>query len=205
MSTQSAIVEGMVKYIDPSKHSAAYKLFHYPIVCVVAHMHLTTQEHTDIGGYVTSGDSKIDRAQALADAHVQLTVAAMAEFHDQGIAMRLATPEDSVRIYQMIHEHLMDWRRVLETEATTQVPLEDLKKFDALAGEVYQIARYYMTTAPTHGQLERTLTSLLQNRGRVRRSADPNAPTFVRNVPQGHTPMADAMAREVAHRRREWH
>jgi hypothetical protein len=205
MTMTSEVITNFIPNYDTSKHSAAYKLFHYKFICAIAHMHLHTQEHTEVFGYVTSGDAATDRAQAQAEAHVQLTVAAMAEFHHDGIPFRLVSPDpDAVKIYNLIYEHLSDWKKHMDQSASFEAPLDDLRKFDALAGEVYQIAKFYMATAPQHGALNAALQTLLARRGGMRRHAGPAAPEIVRQVASTHTPMADSIAKEVTERKKSW-
>lgn len=200
---------------DPSKHTAAYKIFHYKFICSIAAMHLQRQEHLEVFGYVTSGDAKVDRALALADMHVQLTIAAMAQFYDEGIPFKLVDPRDSVKIYQYINQHLLDWKQHIEFSSTTEAPIDELRKLDLVAAEVYQHARHYIQSAPFHSTLLNTIGGISARRGGMRRRGEPPRQVDANGQPAApaapaapmvgaYTPMADALGKEVAERKKAW-
>lgn len=213
---RSEVITRFATNADPSKHSAAYKIFHYKFICSIAAMHLQRQEHLEVFGYVTSGDAKVDRALAHAEMHVQLTIAAMAQFYDEGIPFKLVDPKDSVKIYQTIHQHLMDWKQHIEFSSTFEAPIDELRKLDAVAAEVYGHARFHMQSAPYHGVLLRNIDGIVGRRGGIRRRGqaprqqepyDPRGPQ--QNAPQSpmagaYTPMADAMGKTIAERKKSW-
>lgn len=197
---------------DPSKHTAAYKICHYRFIVRIAQMHLISQQALDNTWRVTSGNAAVDRAMAEELVQAQLTIAEMAEHHANGATMSLVNPEDSTRIYGIIHEHLMDWMRQLQTSVTvSNAPLEDLRRLDALAGDVYLIARYYWQKTPYHGKLTDFLQKLSRTvGGQVGRTSrrDPanilNEPAQQPEQTQVHTPMADALAKLAHTRTRSW-
>lgn len=181
------------------QQTAAYKLFHYRFLCEVAQMHLYEANWLDISGFNTTGNPTLDRQMAIQPVVVQLTPAAMAKFHDEGVEMRLVNPEDSVKIYQLIFDHLNDWQNAVNLDINRMNgPLDDLKKFDRLASEVYKLARYYWKDQPYHGRF----AQFVRGRG-ARRPGLELQSTAAQNQPE-HTPMADAVAQGLKERSRPW-
>lgn len=193
---------------DPTKHTAAFKIFNYRFIVQIAQMHLISQEELDNCWRVTSGNAAVDRTLAREIVQAQLTIAEMAKYHANGVSMTLATPEDSVRIYGIIHEHLQDWKRELQSSVTlTTAPVDELRELDELAAIVYNVARYYWNNQPYHGKLN-TFLQRINNSvgGRVGRTRTVAAPAAAAEpVPlTTHTPMADALAKLSNSRRRSW-
>lgn len=196
---QSETIPGYV-HAQPVKQTNAYKLFNYRFLVEIAQMHLYDSKWLESSGVVTTGNPVLDRQTALQPMVAQLSPAAMAEFHDEGVEMRLVNPEDSVRIYQMIYDHMKDWQHAVNFNVNiNDAPLEDLRKFDALATEVYKLARYYWKEKPYHGQFGQ----FLQSRGRRRTFLDGTSNPEAINKPD-HTPMADSIAKTLGDRKKPW-
>jgi hypothetical protein len=148
------IITPVHRQVDPAHRSAAYKLFHNRYHCITAQANLYSKEYLKISGTLTTGDKACDAAMATSSVQIWLTPAAMAVFLNDGATFALIDPTQSVEIYETINEHLQDWKRHLTLELnTTNVPFQDLRWFEALAVEIFQIARGYMgrTRQPTLG------------------------------------------------------
>lgn len=201
------VIENLLPPNDVSRHTAAFKIHHYRFIVRIAQFHLYSQEQLSHTWRVTSGNAEVDRALAEQQVAAQLTIAEMAEHHANGATMTLETPEDSMKIYDIIHQHLMDWMRALETHAVPpNAPLEDLRKLDALASDIYQIARYYWRKTAYHGKLTSFLDKLSQTAGgRVKRHRQTPSTASENTTPTGqHTPMSDAIAKIATARGRTW-
>ena len=130
---------------DTSKHSAAFKIFHYPFWFLISKLHVTDIQHVEQFGYLTTGDRETDRVLAREDVAVERTVAQMAQLYHEGCGFRLQNPRDGVPIYDMIYRHLLDWKYEIENNMMRrEAPIADLRKFDTFAKEVHTLAIGYV-------------------------------------------------------------
>lgn len=200
---------GFLPKIPKTKHSAAYKIFHYPFLCKIAQMHLQSTEVLLQAGSYTTGNAAEDRALATQPVDVQLTIAAMVGYHSEGASITITNPQDAATIYLIIKQHLDDWfDATAQSMHRVEAPGKDLENLDNLAGEIYPYARYFLTEKPFHGQLVNRLQALLAQRGGLGRTSRLDRlqqQKEQRDVkPTQHTPMADAIQQNVATRRKAW-
>lgn len=205
-----ATTEVITNFVPQRPKTPAFKVFHSKFLCLMSQMHLVSSEYLEQGGWPTSGDAKIDRTMAEQKIQVQLTIAAMAMYHADGVPFQIYNPPDSARIYQYLYDHLSDWKQQIQMNpGTVDAPIEDLRKFDALAAEVYRYARFYLRdTMPFHGTLFNSINALAHSRG-FSRGLPPKQseekPAAAHNpLPEKHTPMAESMAKTVAERKKSW-
>lgn len=206
--SQSEVVENL---LPPRKeHTAAYKIFHYDFECRIAEMHLNSEECLRMTGTLTTGNAAWDRALATQLRDVRLTIAAMAEYVAEGATFSITKPEDSAKIYRLIKEHLDEW--MVHTQNSLHaldVPTDDLRKLDQLAGYVYPHARYFLKDKPFHGELANLLARISQRRGGLSRTkialdAAALSQPVVDSMPKVHTPLADMIASNALERRKSW-
>lgn len=189
--------------IENPEHSAAYKLFHYYFYVTVPQMYLYDSKFINQFGVVTSGNREVDAQQAQAPIRVQITVSAMAEYFDEGAQIGLINPQDSVRIYSYIREHLVNWQtRQVRDVNIREIPHEDLRRFEAFAKEVYKVARNFMTAAPEDSDLFKRLGSMRQARP-MRRKVVVDTPAKP-VVPEEHDAIVDGLVKEQMRRNSEW-
>jgi len=151
---------------DPSKHSAAFKIFHYPFMFKVSKMHLMETEELETIGHFTTGNVEHDRILANEEVLVTRTIADMVEFHRAGIPFRLNNPKDGVKIYEYIYQHLQDWKDELtRLPMFKDVPMKDLKAMDEFAKEIYVLARGFVVYRPADGSLASFLSGIAEQRG----------------------------------------
>lgn len=181
------------------EHTAAFKIFHYPYYCRVRGIHLVSETQLEIFGIVSSGNNSIDRAVAMEFIDCQLTIEQMAELFADGVSIQLSEPEKSVAIYEILKQHLEDHlNNVTYAVNMTKSPVEDLRKLEALAAEIYKIARMYRQV----DDLSKTgVLGKLGGLGRARPMSRPMAPTKEADEPQKladdmHAPVAQAIARQ---------
>lgn len=177
--------------------SAGYKLFHYFYPCRVEAMHLVTPLELEVFGMVTTGNAQMDRQMAHELVDVQLNIATMAEYLDEGVVVTLLDPADSAKIYPIIVEHLQDWERVVTTQIHhPEVPTEDLQKLDRLATEILSVAKLFIREPVQQTGFFRTTSRKgLQRFGRGDETAAPTVNTTNPFAQATHTPIADALAR----------
>jgi len=151
---------------DVRKHSAAFKLFHYPFGFRISKLHLMNPKFIAQFGYITTGHPETDRVLAQEEIPVMKTIAEMVDFHKEGVGFRLLDPKDGVRMYEIIHRHLQDWKQAMERSfQPINVPINDLKAIDNFAKDLYVVARGYVTPTTESMGLSAYFAKLAQSRG----------------------------------------
>lgn len=183
------------------KHSAAFRIFHYYYKCYIPQSQLYSRDYIHQFGIPTTGHKAIDREMANSPTLAQLTIAQMAEHFDDGATLTLQDPKQSVEIYKTIREHLILCREAAQNPVGGEVPpMEDLRKLDALAGEVYKIARGYMDRDVEDSRLFSKLDRLGGRRAMSRGGEVTERP----RVKEEHTPITDAIAKANFERTKQW-
>ena len=166
---------------DRSKHSAAYKIFHYEWHASVPKMFLYSEEYMRISGTVIS-DASYDAIQPRQMVEGRYTIAQLAVLLDEGATIQITNPEDTKAIYDIVADHLEDWsKRVTIGSAfdLKSVPHQDMMQMSQLADHLLGFAKRYVTHERPRNSLVRRLEQI---RGRAglntgRRYRDPDAPT----------------------------
>lgn len=165
--------------LDPSKHSAAYKIFHYEWCAAVPMMYVYTDDFMRTSGRVIS-DPDYDQRLPHQMVEGRYTIAQLAKLLDEGATIRLTVPEDAKAIYDIVLEHLENWSKKLRNESAFELnsaPTDELLLLSQLADHLLGFAKRYFTTDRPASSLMRRLEQLrgglgLRNR---RRWTDPNA------------------------------
>jgi hypothetical protein len=204
---ESVVVEGLLP--PRPKNSPAYQIFHYDFHCRIAQMHLYSAEYLQQAGMLTTGNPAHDRAVATEMVDVRLNIAAMAEYIAEGATLAVVQSEDCAKIYRLIKAHLDNWKERVETSLhQIDVPVDDLRKLEAVAAAVYPYARYHLKEKPFHGRLVDALFNLRRGRGGMSRHTPEEQKAqhkeVVESLPQAHTPMADNIASHALQRRKGW-
>lgn len=93
-------------------------------------------------GYISSGDQQLDRQRANQTWESMLTIAQMCDYFQEGADIRVRKKEDTVKIYNIISNHLEGWQRFLAVNINMKgPPLEDLILLDRFASVVYEHAK----------------------------------------------------------------
>jgi hypothetical protein len=193
--------------------SVAWLLFHHRWHVSIPEMYLYDKAYLEEVGIPSSGDRAIDRQMAHNRREMRLTAAALALFLDEGAPIRLINPKDAIPLYRLIVEHLNNWKMVISTQFNYgKPPIEDLRKFDALAAAVFPVASQFPEFKPQESNVMERLNRALSKRSPVALNAPikkepPIRKPFLTNnkkeeptptpVPVGHTPIADAIARQL--------
>ena len=186
---------------DNPKHTAAYKIFHYNFEVTIPSMYLYSERYLDVFGMETSGDTSIDEGYATAPTRAYLTIAAMATYHNEGADIGLINPEDSLRIYNYVNEHLTEWNKTMRFDVNRrEAPTDDLRALDAFAKAIYPTARHYMTAEPVAS----SLFAALDNIGTRPMSKDLQKPIaeVKSSLAEEHTSVVDELIVEHARRNR---
>lgn len=188
------------------EHTPAFKIFHYYYQCRVPAMHMVSDIELENRGIVTTGRPDLDKQLANELMDVNITIAKMVELHDNRVPIILADPSKASVIYEIARDHLNNWKRTLETELTVpDVPEEFLTALDALAADLFVVARQFTAITPIENSWMRALRR--DNRRRLSRRGPVAPVTHDQSAPvevSMHTPVADAIARQSFQRRMQW-
>lgn len=163
MTARSQVITTFVhREADTSKHSAAYKIFHYMWDIYVPHMFVYSEEYIRIAGTVVSHPDYDDRLpkQMVGGRY---TIAQMAQLMNEGATIKLDRPEDAKTIYDIVALHLEDWSYHLIDQSAfgnSKVPLDDLMCMSQLADVLYGFASRYFDHSPPRGKLARKLEQI---------------------------------------------
>lgn len=182
------------------EHSAAYVIFHYYYRCYIPQSYLYSPDHIKEYGIMTSEDRNIDRALAQSQTLTRQTIAEMAELFDRGATITLEDPSQSAEIYTVLNEHLVTWVNQVQSVNATEAPMQDLRKLEALAMEIYGIAKHYLKEAPGTNTLFKGLKTLEGRRGMSRISGVRESVT----LPDQHTAVTEVITKENFRRGRKW-
>lgn len=151
-----------------TKHSAAFKLFHFPFNFRISRLHLTDPRAIQLFGRLTTGNVESDRVMATEEVTIVRTIQEMVYFHREGISFRLVKPEDGLTIYEIVYEHLQDWRNEISNNVNMRdAPIDDLRALDEFAKEIYLIARGYIQYKPQATTISNFFEQLAASRGMV--------------------------------------
>lgn len=193
----------MTTTAEKEGHTPAYKIFHYYYQCQVAQHFLYSEEYVTTFGLPTTENASIDKEMSSAMVPAQLTISEMAEALDDGVNVVLVDPHDAVGIYHIINAHLEGWRKhITSGMGGLEPPIDDLRKLDVLATEIYKVGRCYMPDPEEGRSLLQNLSRLERRRG-VRRDTGV-APPPKHKVVKEHTSISDIIAKETFQRNSRW-
>jgi len=185
------------------EQTAAYRIFHWYYLAFIPQYALYSADYLKNFGVPTTQNREIDRELAKALTKVQLTISEMAEHLDNGVNIQLEDPQKSVEIYKTVREHLIDWDHLVrDAIGDVDPPMEDLRKLDALAAELYKIAKGYMQIAPSDTKLFQTIDKLESRRAMSRHPVpEQNAKPL---LPANYQSITDNIAKEAFAKSRRW-
>lgn len=192
--------------IVANKPTAAQRLFTQPFLCSIPDIYFYGEKVIAEVGLYSTGDKKMDLGQRMELRDVYLTIAGMAIHHEEGTPIRFKQPEQAIEIYDLIVEHLRNWKRVVDVEFNYgRVPIDDLRCFENFALAIFPLASQF-TSQPRSGfekvdsftkrSLDR-LSSRLRKKGEDQQEPG-QAPTVIKVEPI--KPMTDILARRYRER-----
>lgn len=138
------------------RKSPAWRLFNLRYKCLATNLTEVTSEYLATGNVImnVTGDKTVD---ALSSGRMEIkifTAAAIAMLMDEGHAIAITDMYDCVQIYNDIQDHLYD--HLQNAKQAFHIddipPIEELRQFEALALEVYHVAkRLEPRAAKVHG------------------------------------------------------
>ncbi len=92
-------------------------------------------------GVLTTGDKRVDAALEGAPRRRYCSIAGMVAFYEEGAPISLMNPEKSVEIYDLIMQHIRNWRWIIETFPDCDPPpAEDFIVMDEFAKAIHPLA-----------------------------------------------------------------
>lgn len=135
------VLQNLVSTIPRSKHTAAYRLFHYHRRVMVQQLFTMNVKVMAEIGVSTTGDPKIDQQLRSEWVTISLTGVEMTQFMQKGAAMMFEEHKTPTAVYLDCVEHLRGWLDLFDKNPNLRrAPLNDLKLFDDLAGAVFPYA-----------------------------------------------------------------
>ncbi|QVW55142.1 hypothetical protein pEaSNUABM29_00098 [Erwinia phage pEa_SNUABM_29] len=127
------------------KRSAAFMLFKAWVFFRVPEYATITQYAREEHGLFLPEDPKKRNALLLNMKPIYLHPSDAAEYLATGGALDINDPNDGIKVYGWIMEHLSDWLKFLETPQLfdRDVPIEGLRQFNVLASKLFPVANRY--------------------------------------------------------------
>jgi len=136
--------------------SVAYEIFHTPFLCRIPAIYMYSAEYLAEAGTYTTGDPKMDMAIMREPLERYMTVAGMVLFHDEGAPITLVNVQDSVKIYQLLIDHLENWKVVFQTVLGFEAPpREDFIMMDRFARALHPIVMHCTNVQPIENKIHR--------------------------------------------------
>lgn len=183
--------------MSAENHTPAFKIWHYYWQCMISQHYVLNDAITQQFGFPTCGDKNIDRNLANAKMRVQLTINDMVEYFDEGAEIDILDIQDSIKIYQIVYEHLNEWHSATHTNAAlVDVPVEDLRKMDRFATDLWRIVKGHVAAKPMGGQLANRLRAMEGRRVFGRKTKEESK----REVPDEHKSLSEDIGKETFRR-----
>lgn len=149
---------------DTDEHTPAFKIFHYYIECMIPASFANQNKNALTGSLVYNSPEQEESAshEMVARRH---TVAELIQYHRRGATIILRNPEDAVKIYGWLRDHLADARQRVQFGVNVgNLPIEDLTDMDDFATMVYRIARNYEQVDERQSKMGRKLDDMFSRR-----------------------------------------
>lgn len=185
-----------------TEHSPAYKIFHYKFNYSIPGIHFYSQEYLDTVGILSTGNKADDKALMSAPIDTRGTVMEMALHFVNDVPVTLQNPRDAVVMYEMVRDHLYNWRKALASESNVpDAPLDSLRALDEFASSIFAIARRYKPDVKEKQSIASRLRQLGGNSGlRKGISSSPEVSNKPKTIPEHH-PVIDTIEDYFAKRK----
>lgn len=127
------------------RKTPAWRLFNLRYKCMATSLVEVTTEYLASGAAIlnVTGDKRVDSLAAGRLEYKNFTAAAISMLMAEGHAIAITQLNDCIQIYndiqEHLHDHLIQARQALHVDDVP--PMEDLRAFEALALEVYRVAK----------------------------------------------------------------
>lgn len=177
-------------------------IFNKRYSCQIQHMHTLSESKMNIFGISTSGDRNIDDTLLRSWVDVQMTIAEMVEYQNNGIPIIVKNPTQTVEIYETVKAHLTMWHNHTANNINVgNVPVDDLRKMDNFAAKIFPIACGFKK--PEELKINKGIQEMLnagQKVFKVNAGIVDNTPIKPPKEHLTHTPLANIIAREFGNK-----
>lgn len=139
---------GVVQEKKKASHPTVWYLFNRRFMCRVPPLALRTIDDIKMFGTPTTGNPILDKEMEQEWALRMLNIAEMEDCFHRGYNVRLVKYSDSKTIYELIIDHLVEWRNFFDVATNNRVPdetIDELIRLDKFATAVYVPARHLFT------------------------------------------------------------
>lgn len=149
-----------------NRYTPAWRLFNLKYKVKVPKVSAYTPEYLRSNALASTGDKGLDSLMSSSLIDTRHSAAGLAMLMDQGYAFGLFDLKDCIQIYSDVQNHLLDWKDQTNglTHPADFPPIEELRAFEALAIEVYVIAKKLEPKPQVRSNILDNLINL--NRGR---------------------------------------
>lgn len=154
---------------NPNNRSAAYRLFHHRYAMMIPQLFFYSRHYIDKHGFPSSGNPQLDKERMSVPSMVMQTPAALAMFHAEGCPIQIVNETDSVKIYNDIREHLLDWERAIKQGIhLSDVPaIEEFRMLEAIAIAIYRLAKHFQPANHNNDDIRDRLMAMNMRRNPV--------------------------------------
>lgn len=147
------------------QYTAAFKIFNFYFRVMVPKIHGSANMRTMIGSDVYSSQEQ-ERAELNETELKQYTINDMIELRRAGSTITFVNPDDSVKVYEIIKQHLEDVNnRTNHSLHTKKINMADMQDLDDFAREIHRVARNYAPVDITQSTVGKRLDELMRSRG----------------------------------------
>lgn len=168
----------------PQKRSAAFYLFHAWIGWRIPEYATMTRYALEEHGIFVPENKDKAKAILLNKKFVMYRPSEIAEYLATGGALDINDPNDAIKVYGWIMEHLADWLHHLEQPQMflRHPPMDGLRKFNRLANQLFPVANRYGYFKRPEDTMSTALQSLFTPQVRVEQTRHRFNDTIMRRL-----------------------
>lgn len=175
------------------KDRAAWKIFNVMFQCTVRALDTYSTDHLLLRGMVSTGSAASDKHTANAAVYREMTINGMVELFRSGAKVSVVNVADTKKIYDIVSEHLEDWKTYLQTQMNTRdAPFDDLVELDEFASVVYKHALPHFTREVANDFLGNSLAA--QMKASIYRDFNQPTPGLMPDMPTTMPDKRDSLA-----------
>jgi hypothetical protein len=157
------MITGEGTWIPPEMRDHRWGIWKKKFLCRVPNIQTMSTDFIKMFGMPSTGDPFLDKETAHELISRMLTIAEMVTFFNQGVTVEIVNYKDTKTIYEHITDHLVAWKKKLETGwHTRDAPIDDLLLMDKFANVVYRFAAPQFTTDIVESILARRMSDTLR-------------------------------------------
>lgn len=138
-----ATYTGDDKTAETGQRTVAQRIFYDRFWVLVPEAYYQTKESIEVLGLPDYGDKQLNRAALERPRQLNIPIAGMCIYLEEGAPLTLMDPTDCVTIYKLLVEHLNNWKQVMGIMGGPKPPIEDLRTMDNLAEALYPLVKIY--------------------------------------------------------------